>query len=439
MIKKENILQELQAISVSVAAISNRNVYSVPRDYFDALVGEVLAHVQTSSPVLSTPFTVPEGYFNNLAFAVMQKIKATEVDIPFSPIFEELEQLAPLINTIAKQETYKIPAGYFENLPTNVLQKLRAIQAIELQNPIFEELQQIAPLLNTISKANVYSVPQGYFQNFSNTISLKQFEEKSIGLETSVFEELQQISPLLNTISKQVPYGVPQGYFENNFAATVISGEPDIQSIAYSSQIFDELVEASPLLNAIAKTNVYSVPQGYFENFAIKVIAQTTENVVEQSETFLELEEMAPLLNTISKTGPYNVPENYFSQLTVNIVVEKTKAKVIGLSRSTKRVITWLAAASFTGIIAMSGYMFWQGTNKPPITPVNPTASLADVSDEEISNYLNSTPLPGVETIPSSVLDEQMPEPVIQNLSTDEIKDYLEKNSDPDEKSLSDI
>ena len=84
--------------------------------------------------------------------------------------------------------------------------------------------------------------------------------------------------------------------------------------------------------------------------------------------------------------------------------------------------------------------MFWQGYNKPA-APVNFSNSLSSISDEDISNYLNSTPLPGVETIPSSVIDEQMPEvePVIQNLSTDEIKDYLEKNSDPDEKSLSDI
>jgi hypothetical protein len=434
MVKKENILQELQAISLSVAAISNRNVYSLPKDYFDSLVENVLALLQTSSPVISAPFTVPDGYFNNLAFAVMQKIKAGDAHEEANPISEELAQTAPLLTTVSKTEPYKIPTGYFENLTVELLQKLKAMQGQELQNLVFEELQQIAPLLNTINKANIYSVPQGYFQNLSSNITAKQWEEKS-----TVFEELEEIAPLLNTISKQVPYGVPQGYFEN-FAATITSSEGDIQSISGNSEVFGELVEIAPLLNTITKTNVYSIPQGYFENFAITAVAQSiAENIVEQSEVFLELEEIAPLLNTISKSGPYNVPDNYFSQLTVN-VVEKPKAKVISISRSTKRVITWLAAASFTGIIAMSGYMFWQGYNKPA-TPVNFATSLSNVSDEEINNYLSSTPLPGVETIPSSVLDEQIPEPepVIRNLSTDEIKDYLEKNSDPDEKSLSDI
>ena len=56
---------------------------------------------------------------------------------------------------------HSVPSGYFENLSGNILNKIVAEKEVEM--PVFEEMEAISPLLNTISKKSVYSVPDGYF------------------------------------------------------------------------------------------------------------------------------------------------------------------------------------------------------------------------------------------------------------------------------------
>src|SRR5438128_661809 len=122
MEKRENILQELEQISQAVATISNRNVYTVPAGYFNNLAEEVLAKVQlVPLQALPMPFSVPSGYFDNLAGNIMDKIKALKKSKQDLGTFEESEQPALLLNTISKQMPYNVPAGYFDNLAGNIM------------------------------------------------------------------------------------------------------------------------------------------------------------------------------------------------------------------------------------------------------------------------------------------------------------------------------
>ena len=112
MQKDSNMLQELKEIAPLVEAAGNHNVYTVPADYFNNLANEVLLKVK--QPQLSQAvFKVPDGFFETLSENIMQKIRQSSKKE--SEIFEEMQQVAPLLNTIDKRNVYAVPAGFFEN------------------------------------------------------------------------------------------------------------------------------------------------------------------------------------------------------------------------------------------------------------------------------------------------------------------------------------
>ncbi len=298
MEQKQNILAELTQISQAVATIGNRNVYTVPAGYFDNLAEEVLAKVQLAPlQALPMPFSVPAGYFDSLAGNIMDKIRAQEQAVPQSAVFEELQQLAPLFNTYGKKVPYSVPEGYFDNLAGNIIDKIKA---------------QEQPVQHS-----------------------------------EVFEELAQLSPLLNSISRQMPY---------------------------------------------------SVPEGYFQQFSVNITVQAPQ-----------------------------------------------QAKVVSIKSSRPKWVMYLAAACVTAVLGIGGYLFIQRNNvTPPVTAsVNPAdvdKALSGLSDDDINNYLDNQASNSPDVIPVPA-DDQGPDvqPTIENMSTEEIQQYLKENSGPDEKRTKDI
>ncbi len=107
--------------------------------------GHILQELQEIAPELSVlnsamPYILPQGYFEALTANVLMKIQLTE----------------------SKSTTYLNPAGYFDTLPNMIMAKIKAGQ-----NEVAAELNEVAPLLNTISKVPVYTVPEGYFNQLS--------------------------------------------------------------------------------------------------------------------------------------------------------------------------------------------------------------------------------------------------------------------------------
>ena len=64
-------------------------------------------------------------------------------------------------------------------------------------------------------------------------------------------QELKEISPLLSSLAKQCPYKDPAGYF--NSLPEIILGTVKLTTLTDSS-------------------SVYSLPSGYFENFANNIL-----------------------------------------------------------------------------------------------------------------------------------------------------------------------
>lgn len=113
---KENILQELQHTAPLLADISRLGPYQVPPGYFDGLSNAVLAITGMETMVFASAteptFKVPEGYFEGLSANILQKIKSENT---MGEGMQELESIAPLLNTISRENVYTVPAGYFEN------------------------------------------------------------------------------------------------------------------------------------------------------------------------------------------------------------------------------------------------------------------------------------------------------------------------------------
>ena len=125
---------------------------------------QILADLSGISPFMAemeliNPFTVPAGYFDVLATAIIKRIHAED------------ELMPGLANTNA----YQVPSGYFDGLANYILSKVK--QPNVTSNEVSTELEKIAPLLNTISKEEIYRVPAGYFEQpqfISSVISQKK-------------------------------------------------------------------------------------------------------------------------------------------------------------------------------------------------------------------------------------------------------------------------
>ena len=71
----------------------------------------------------------------------------------------------------------------------------------------------------------------------------------------------------------------------------------------------------------LSKENIktpYAVPQGYFEEFAGKLLARVKAG--QSGDPREELSVLSPLLDRIDKKSPFRAPEGYFSNLTGNVL-----------------------------------------------------------------------------------------------------------------------
>ncbi len=112
------LLTELREISPVLAEIKNVNIFSVPPSYFNNLaediiqnINQVYTRVNNFSSV--TPYKVEEKYFDNLSNSILIKIRNQKKES--SEVVDELNSIAPLLNTINKAPLFSLPKGYFED------------------------------------------------------------------------------------------------------------------------------------------------------------------------------------------------------------------------------------------------------------------------------------------------------------------------------------
>ncbi|MBK7678491.1 MAG: hypothetical protein IPJ29_03635 [Chitinophagaceae bacterium] len=128
-------------------------------------------------------------------------------------ILQELNELKSNLGAIDSKKLYSVPVGYFDELASQVLNRIKAIEAATSK----EELNYLSPTLNNFTRQLPFSVPQGYFEALNENLIQNVIKNN---LAQTPKEELENLSPLLSSLNKEMPFAVPKGYFEGLFSPT---------------------------------------------------------------------------------------------------------------------------------------------------------------------------------------------------------------------------
>jgi hypothetical protein len=81
---------------------------------------------------------------------------------------DNLDEIAPRLSKLRKEEPFRVPADYFDDLASKILSKCDNA----------DEIKEIAPLLSEIPKYNPFTVPGGYFDHLPLQVQEKCIETR---------------------------------------------------------------------------------------------------------------------------------------------------------------------------------------------------------------------------------------------------------------------
>lgn len=133
MENKREILQELKDVAPGLMQLQSRHPYTVSSLYFEGLADAVVEKIK-SFPAVSfltaqNPYTVPQYYFETSPAIILRKVKEGTQN---NEVFDELEQLSPVLNTIGKNSVYTVPHGYFDTLGLKAIEGAKRPKAVLL-------------------------------------------------------------------------------------------------------------------------------------------------------------------------------------------------------------------------------------------------------------------------------------------------------------------
>jgi hypothetical protein len=118
----------------SLKQVNENNPFTVPEGYFDELEKNIISAVNLEELKTGKGFTVPENYFDELNSNIQSRINIEAYvnnpehghSVP-DAYFDEFEQQVNarivIEETLNEQESYSVPAGYFEKLNQAILDK----------------------------------------------------------------------------------------------------------------------------------------------------------------------------------------------------------------------------------------------------------------------------------------------------------------------------
>jgi hypothetical protein len=233
----------------------------------------------------------------------------------------------------------------------------------------------------------------------------------------NILQELNELKSILASITPQNVYTVPIGYFDG-LAAKILSR---IKAMEAKNAV-EELGYLSPSLSNISKQMPYAVPAGYFEGLAEKAMQLVRESNNYQTAKE-ELETLSPLLGGLNKKMPYSVPQGYFESLAEKR--NKPAAKVVSITH--RRWFRYAAAAVVTGVVVLAGFIFINSRNsvdpvEQPYAWVKKNINKVDKADIDAFVKLADA----VATSP--VKPEEIKE-LMKDVSDREIQDFLDETT----------
>src|SRR5688572_7440867 len=244
----------------------------------------------------------------------------------------------------------------------------------------------------------------------------------------NILIELNDLGSTLANSSLQDTYTVPDGYFDE-LANKVLCRIKALET----TNVAEELQLISPFLTQITRKTPYTVPVGYFDGLEEKLMQRIREHADYQTSGE-ELASLSPMLSSIDKKTPYNLPAGYFDSLVNNGMMKKEdkKAEVRVISITRQKWFRYAAAAVLVAFIAISGWILLFSKKVDPVK--NPEAWVAKntkkISSEEINSFIN---LADEEQIEKNSADNKSANEEIRELMKDvpdnEIQTFLNETA----------
>lgn len=185
-----DILNELNELSPSIAALNKVNVFTVPEGYFESLAEDIMIGIGNengdriqSSLANGIEEDVPQGYFENLADSILAKIKAEKTA-------DELRVLSPMLYSIQNENVFEVPPGYFEGLSEEVMRRVQPQPKVVVMKKrtatIFK--YAVAAAFTGVMALGVFK-----FTNPSSKTELPDYVKAGLKIE-NVDQELSKIS-----------------------------------------------------------------------------------------------------------------------------------------------------------------------------------------------------------------------------------------------------
>ena len=237
-----------------------------------------------------------------------------------------------------------------------------------------------------------------------------------------ILNELQSISPLVAAIGKANVFSVPDGYFDSISNTVIMSVNEEFPAENISNFLNDTVIPAGyfenlsdSILHKIKKQEAGELPPIFSaikKDKLFHVPGDYFETLADTIFKKIQEEETLPaVLNNLKTVQPFKVPENYFSDLPVNILNKIKQASGAKIVAMPKQfpILRYAAAAVIIGALALGVYKY---SNQPL---VNTTDSVASVKlDSSIEK--------------GKIMDDKKFNETLSNLSADDILNYLQRN-----------
>jgi hypothetical protein len=218
--------------------------------------------------------------------------------------------------------------------------------------------------------------------------------------------------------------------------STVVAGIPRINVYKVHEDYFDglraELQARIIAANFYTASNNMKVPEGYFESLPTTILQKI--KAAEKSE----MEMLSPTIANIGNKNVYSVPQGYFEQLSF----VKSTAKVVKMG--SRSIFKYASAAVVTGLLGLSIFTF---VNKPAtlskedamlvkagndiILKGSFNKELETITDKDLENYLSANGEDVSAALVASTIDEddKLPDAAEYFLDENTLDNFLKENN----------
>jgi hypothetical protein len=163
-------------------------------------------------------------------------------------INEELKALSSFWTTIQSQMPYVVPAHYFESLPSIVRAKIET-------EAVYEELELVAPLLNTIPKQTGYQIPVAQEKVQPVTATVQLFTWPKLAIAAALIGAMVLVNFMYTSQKQTVDYGAYIGADHQQIIETISDSTLTAYLDVHEKLIITPDVSDQELLEYIQSSN----------------------------------------------------------------------------------------------------------------------------------------------------------------------------------------